>query len=857
MHAFGSAVAFGLAALLLGPASALAAPPANDDFADAQLIGPGLPIVEGGTNVEATAESNEPSHGSFGPAQRSVWYQWTPSANIEVKVSTCADIGNGPFIAVYTGTEVDDLTPVADSDGACRFHFTATSGTNYKIATDFFGEGEFKLRLRPLAPPSNDDFANAQTVGPGIPINQAGTNVDADAEAGEPSHSSFGPGAQGSVWYQWTPSASIEAKVEVCNSDVTLPDPVVAVYTGTQIDDLTRIADSHFGFAAGCRLHFSASAGTTYKIAVDSFDGGTFPLNIRVLNPPSNDDFADAQTIGPGLPIVQPGSTVDGTAESGEPDHLGPSGDAHVSVWYQWTPSASVVAKVDTCDPGGSPVAAVYTGTQVDGLTPVAGSPDNCLFHFDALAGTTYKIAVDGFQESAFTLDLHELSPPANDDFADALAVGPGLPVSQGGSNVDATSEAGEPSHLGGGPGQANASVWYQWTPTADVEAKVKTCDSDPEPFQAGFAVYTGAAVNALTPVVDSSDFGPGCRAQFSAVADTTYRIAVDGSGEGSFTLDVHALDPPANDDFVDAQLLPPALPMSLAGTNVDATKETGEPNHLGSGPIPFNPKPSVWYAWTPSANVEAAVNVCENDNSGFAAVYTGASVNALTPVAQGQGCRPHFAALAGTTYRIAVDGFDEGAFTLDLHAYSPPANDAFVNALTIGPGLPVSQAGTTLDATREAFEPDPFGPFGPRAVATVWYRWTPATSGNVTLDTCQSGFDTVLAVYTGSRVVDLTKQAADDDGCDPPNDLGSKVTMSAVSGTAYSISVDTVVDAGGFTLAIQGPTPPASPPAPPASQAQPTGQPTGQRAAALKRCKKKKGAARKKCIKRAKRLPV
>jgi hypothetical protein len=31
----------------------------------------------------------------------------------------------------------------------------------------------------------------------------------------------------------------------------------------------------------------------------------------------------------------------------------------------------------------------------------------------------------------------------------------------------------------------------------------------------------------------------------------------------------------------------------------------------------------------------------------------------------------------------------------------------------------------------------------------------------------------------------------------------------------------------------------------------------TGQRAAALKKCKEKKGKARKKCIKRAKQLPV
>jgi hypothetical protein len=36
-----------------------------------------------------------------------------------------------------------------------------------------------------------------------------------------------------------------------------------------------------------------------------------------------------------------------------------------------------------------------------------------------------------------------------------------------------------------------------------------------------------------------------------------------------------------------------------------------------------------------------------------------------------------------------------------------------------------------------------------------------------------------------------------------------------------------------------------------------PPSAPTGQRAAALKKCKKKKGKARKKCKKRARALPV
>jgi hypothetical protein len=61
---------------------------------------------------------------------------------------------------------------------------------------------------------------------------------------------------------------------------------------------------------------------------------GPFTLDIHVENMPANDDFADAQTIGPDLPATIPGTTKDATLEDDEPPpnpYFGPSGS---SVWY-------------------------------------------------------------------------------------------------------------------------------------------------------------------------------------------------------------------------------------------------------------------------------------------------------------------------------------------------------------------------------------------------------------------------------------------------------------------------------------------------------------------------------------------
>jgi hypothetical protein len=927
--------------LLAGPPSAQAAAPANDDFANAELVGPAIPAAAGGTTAEATAESGEPSHTGLGGAQHSVWYQWTPASPVEATLQTCSEeFSFGPAIAAYTGSAVDALTPVANSAGTCRMHFSAAAGTTYKIAVDDFGGSEFVLRLRQNIPPANDNFANAELIGPGLPITQPGTKLDATSETGEPAHGPFGSAAA-SVWYRWTPSANVVARIDACDDSGF--GATFAVYTGTQVDSLTPVAQAE---PNTCRAHFSATAGTEYKIAVDG-DQGPFTLSVRQFSPPANDDFANAQPIGPGVPASQPGTNVDATSETGEPDHSGFGAGAVSSVWYSWTPSANRLARIDVCDDDSFHSVAVYTGTQVDALTPVAVG--DCDVHFQATAGVDYRIAVDNvFEEGAFTLELRALVPPANDNFADAVTIGPGIPLTEPGTNVDATSEPGEPSPLGMFGPDAR-SVWYRWTPGANVTVVMDICGSPLTEEGSGVInVYTGAAVNALSPVASSNNFGPECRLRFDAAAGTTYMIAVDGAGnEGDFDLAVRQLNSPPNDDFANAVTIGPGLPVNQPGTNLDATRETGEPNPF-TDPNPTPLRGSVWYQWTPTVNVEATVDACDLESFHALAIYTGNAVNALTRVPGTTGnCPQHFAAVAGTTYRIVVDG-PESDFTLRVHPFAPPANDHFADATVIGPGLPISQPGTTIDASRDPHEPNPIPGFP--ATASVWYRWTPSTNHQVTIETCASDFDTVLGVFTGSSLVDLHREASNDDGCPGADATGSKLLFYVVGGTQYSIVVDGF-DAGAFTLGLTDiPMAPAAPvlsgsspssPAnnndpkiigsaaagtsvtlytnasctsavagsgsdaqlaspgiaahvgdntsttfyatatagpwtspcsatsvtyveqtpstggPPPPPPQPEPGPTGKRAAALKKCKKRKGIARKRCVKKANKKPV
>ncbi len=124
----------------------------------------------------------------------------------------------------------------------------------------------------------------------------------------------------------------------------------------------------------------------------------------------------------------------------------------------------------------------------------------------------------------------------------------------------------------------------------------------------------------------------------------------------------------PPNDDFANAITLTGANP-TAGGTNVLATRETGEPDHGG------NPGgKSVWWNWTAPASGDVIIS---NNGSSFAAllgVYTGSSVDALTPVVPAGAARRQsptasltFAATSGVTYRIAVDGTDGATGNIQL----------------------------------------------------------------------------------------------------------------------------------------------------------------------------------------------
>jgi hypothetical protein len=131
----------------------------------------------------------------------------------------------------------------------------------------------------PSATPFNDHFVSPYLLAGDLPSLASGSNARATREPGEPFHANQAGGA--SVWFSWTSTVDDEVTVEMVAGSF---DTVVGVYRGSSIDSLTEVVSNDDAPAGGLlsAVRFDASAGTTYRIAVDGVGGGRGSYSVRV-----------------------------------------------------------------------------------------------------------------------------------------------------------------------------------------------------------------------------------------------------------------------------------------------------------------------------------------------------------------------------------------------------------------------------------------------------------------------------------------------------------------------------------------------------------------------------------------------
>lgn len=261
---------------------------------------------------------------------------------------------------------------------------------------------------------------------------------------------------------------------------------------------------------------------------------GATPASAQSPAPPPNDLLAAATPIEPAT-IIEASNRGAGTEEY-EPAPVGrPIGK---SVWFALTPREDSLVAVDTCQSNFDTLLGVYRqeGTGVSGLVPVAEDDDSCATNSGSstsarlAAGITYYLQVGGYgsgeeaEEGAFVLRVASKAPPSNDAFASATVLTGDEPAED--FDVEAaTTEVDEPAHLD----DLRPSVWFRWTPSTTAEV-FASCQ--PAYDAAGVSVYTGTTLASLTGVAEGN-----CDTPWTAVAGTTYSIAVSGTGSGRLVI--------------------------------------------------------------------------------------------------------------------------------------------------------------------------------------------------------------------------------------------------------------------------------------------------------------------------------
>ena len=125
-----------------------------------------------------------------------------------------------------------------------------------------------------------------------------------------------------------------------------------------------------------------------------------------LVGAPNNDNFDSAYVIT-SLPASLTGNNIGATNEVGEPNNAGVSGGS--SVWWTWTAPSSGLVTINTEGSDFDTTLGVYTGTFVIALTEITSNDDvnfpsdlASSVTFNAVAGTTYHISVDGFSGVGF-----------------------------------------------------------------------------------------------------------------------------------------------------------------------------------------------------------------------------------------------------------------------------------------------------------------------------------------------------------------------------------------------------------------------------------------------------------------------
>jgi Pro-kumamolisin, activation domain/Divergent InlB B-repeat domain len=375
-----------------------------------------------------------------------------------------------------------------------------------------------------------------------------------------------------------------------------------------------------------------------------------------------NDNFANATKV-PVAGATYFSNNKFATLEVGEPPHDGITNDA-ASLWWSWTPSTSTNVFIDTIGSQINTVLAVYTGSTLVTLQPVAAASGSvsqsapAYVSFNAQAGVPYRIAV--------------ASVSSNSVGSLALHVTPG-------GQLDSVSPAVSIASPLSGQSVTTHSIL------------LSGAAFDPTPNASGVSLVFVTGGNGVgTVATGTTNWTAAIFLQPELNIISVYAEDAAGNFSSPMTVEVNYLAPTEpNDFFVNAIALTGTSGV-VSGGNTNATKEDGEPIIAGNAG-----GKSVWWSFKAPVDGVLTLNTTNSTFDTLLGLYTGTNVAALTPIADNDDAYPGApggfsfisqAVKSGQTYDIDVDGYDAAFGNVSLsYSFSPATLYHLVAGTTSG----------------------------------------------------------------------------------------------------------------------------------------------------------------------------
>jgi hypothetical protein len=260
-------------------APALAAPPPNDNRADAQLL-PTFPAVTHGTTVDATVERLDPQVSKCGRVDATVWYRIESAPDGTIVASVQASGALAPVVHIYRRNPsniAEVACGTAKAGGKAVASVAAVRGAGYLILVGHqpgAPNGDFDLRADLVLPPDNDERSQASPLG-SLPATKRGTTLGATSD--DYSNCRM---AGGGVWYRFRGPATGRAIVQLAVGE---RDGGVAAFHRIR-GDVREIGCQETDRHGRAVFGFATERGDQYLLLVGDRAGsspGEFTLTIR------------------------------------------------------------------------------------------------------------------------------------------------------------------------------------------------------------------------------------------------------------------------------------------------------------------------------------------------------------------------------------------------------------------------------------------------------------------------------------------------------------------------------------------------------------------------------------------------